>query len=86
MKKIERAFQSKRVKQSEGVERNRCSLIGGMSAGMVQLLMDHRRFRRIRVCIYMLYSFPHQRNYMLVLVCRRVAGKQVAPKPHNSGL
>ena len=36
-------FDERRVEQSEGVERNRCSLIGGVSAGMVQLPVDRRR-------------------------------------------
>lgn len=36
-------FDERRVEQSEGVERDRCSLIGGVSAGMVQLPVDRRR-------------------------------------------
>lgn len=36
------------MEQSEGVERNRCSLIGGVSAGMVQLPVDRRRPSRSR--------------------------------------
>lgn len=78
-----------RVEQSEGVEHNWCSLIGGVSAGMVQLLMDRRRAPVDSTSLFlscMCVWCESWNAYVCVIVRVYVRGgrrvvKQVAPKP-----